>query len=812
MKARLQGRSLALWPVDWPVLLAVAVAIGTGVGVCATFLSALDAVYFQTPGGIVKPDQLHRLVARNVGKYGRGEGRQYYTEFFSIPDLIALKKDDSSVAQVGGYDALGRRGIGSEGDSVDVAAASADFFAILGVRAAQGRLFGPDEGRFGDPRRLAVVSPRLWHRLFGSESLSANRSVLLDSLSYTVVGILDSAFTGLDMDPIDVWLPLAASRSAGSVSPPWYSVRGMWDVQLIVRVAASDSLESVVQQLANSYRLGNAAEQWFDLRSDIITAPLQKARGPVGLTQQDRLNLSFSLRLAGGVLSVLVLALTSATSLMLLRSIRRAPELAVRAALGMSPGRLALSVTIEALALAGASAVLALAIVGVTGGSLRALLMADIRWTLPAINGRILAAAVVLSVGCCVLPAIMTLAVGTQHDLASVFKGPAGYAVSWTTGVRSAVLTAQVALALAMLVTAGVLLSGAWTAGTIRLGFDAERLIQVRVGGRGLAPSEVDGLRERLVGLRDVIGVAVAVKDLRPDLPGVTVWTHDGDTLSGPEAPAFNYVDPGFLRVIGARSAAGTASVPLMSGEPQAAISATLASRLFRGGAVGRCLYMSALSGCIRIVAVVADIRWGTSDESRSQLMLPLRQAPTGLSVHSVLVRTGGPIQRDALAQVSSRLREVIGRGESSIQIQSVRERLARQTRPLVVATKLFSVFALIAVSTAAAGIYAMITYDLTARRREIAVRLALGASPTAIATLIIRRGLRIAAIGTALGLTASVGLVHVLSSVLFRVSPLVPVVVVAATALVMTVAAASTLLPALRAAQVDPAVACRVG
>jgi putative ABC transport system permease protein len=675
---------------------------------------------------------------------------------------------------------------------------------MLGARPARGRFFAPDESRYGDPRAVVVLSYRFWKRRLASDPSALRHTITIDSASYSVIGIAQEGFGGVDLDAVDAWIPLAARRAGEGTA--WYTALGSSVVELLARLDTHTDIRELNQRLTMQFLRTNVGMPWIDGGASVFTAPLLQARGPLGFGEQDARNLSLAIRLAGVGLAILVMAAANVASVLLMRGLRRRREIAVRLALGVSKRRLLLQLLTELAIMAALACGAALLLTVWTGSSLRALLLSDVRWQAGAVDFRVVAVAAALAVSASLAAALAPAALVFRNHISLALRAGAPEGAWRGSTVSMALLVTQVALCMALLVCAGSFTQSLRRAMRVDRGFDVAHLISVSVSGLPMPDATVD---EAVARLNGVVGMtaAAAVYDFKPLGSGAPVWTMAGDTLHGARSPSCNFVDPAYLQVAGFTPVAGRGLThqDLATSEPVAVVTQSMARALWPNGAVGQCFYSTWPVGCRRVVGVVADIRWNVLDVTPFQYFAPRAQAPVGLQSHSILVRTRSAVTTADAARVSSAIRASFGPG-ARIWIQPLAVRLDPQLRPWRVAALLFSLFGFLALAAAAAGIYGLVSYDATCRSREFAVRIALGASARRIRWYVVSGGLRSAAVGLLAGLGVATLAGRALASLLFETSALDPAVIAVAAGTVTLSTTLASVLAAQRATGIDPA------
>ena len=704
----------------------------------------------------------------------------------------------------------GRAVVSSGAERVRGARAAANLLEVLRVRPALGRWFTADEERQTEP--VVVLGHAVWRRHFaGDRGVVGRATLLVDDRLLTVIGVL----------PPDVGYPAHAEF--------WYPNSDNLGVEVVARVRPGASLADVrreLRALAPGSELGRKYGNPIDFVVMTLHERLYGVNGPI-------------LRLLlGTVVLLLLLACTNVANLSLVRTLERRRELAVCVALGASRRLLASQVLAEngLLALAG-GATGALIALWATG------LLVRVRPAeLAGVGGAGVGVfGVFFAVGVSVLVAVAvsvapTLAV-TRGDLRSAIGQPgalgAGGAAAART--RAALVVAQLAIALLLLTASGLLIRSMARLTRIDTGFNRRGLVlaQLQVGGKRYETSAsrrslVDDLVARVRAVPGVQSVAVGP----PPLVGRRgpSFTDGYDNIysfrdsTAPGAPRriiwVKYVDPAYLETFGIRVRAGRGIAAADDvGAPAVALVNAAAERLLfsDGATLGRRLYgmpkatAEHTSGGrpITVVGVLPDVRQrDITIPAYAEIWLPLAQQEDPYRDVSVSARTHG--DPDVLARA---VRRIVATLDSELEPRRiatmdavVRETLAPQRYVLAA----LGAFAALALVLAALGLYAVMTYLTATRTREIGVRMALGARPAQILSMILREGLRLAALGASIGLPVAFASSRVMARFLYEVDPRDAQAFLAAPIVLALAALIAAYVPAWRATQVDPLTALR--
>jgi predicted permease len=677
------------------------------------------------------------------------------------------------------------------------------FFSTLGVAPQLGRLPQPEEYQAGGDA-VVVVSHGFWQRHFGGDPGALGRSLTLDGVPHTVVGVMPPSFT-FPAERMDVWLSLshigedAIPSRARQVR--WMSVVARLKPGMTVEAAHRD-MDAIARQLAAEYPDSNRQYGGATVLSlhEAVTGSVKVAL----------------LVLLGAVALLLLIACANVANLLLARATLRQRELAVRAALGASPARIAGQLLTESgvLAALGGALGLMLAVWGtraLAGVSLEQLpRLSEVR-----VDGAVLGFAVgaMLLTGL-LFGALPALRAGSRR-LAPVLKAGGGAVAAGGAGARSTLVVAEVALAVVLAAGAGLATrSLAWLL-AVDAGFEPRgaTVVSFHVPDTH-EESYARYLAQVLTQVRAVPGVEVAalVKKLPLQGPGesVPVGIPGRPVARAGDLPRVNlmHVSTDSFRAL---------RIPLLQGRahletdtedapPVLVANQAFARRFFPGeDAVGKTVLFG--NEPLTLVGVVGDVRQASLTEpAEPTLYIHVQQNPR-VSMNLVVRGHGAPLQlaaavRQAIWSVDAQ--QTITRITTLEQVMG-----EAVTRPRLLAG-LLGLFALLGLMLGAMGIYGVLAYTVSQRQRELGVRLALGARPQDVLRLVVRSGMALAGLGVALGVAGALGLGRLMTSVLYGVEPYDPLTFAGVALALMGVALAACLVPARRAMRVDPAVTLR--
>jgi putative ABC transport system permease protein len=682
---------------------------------------------------------------------------------------------------------------------------SADYFRVLGVSPSVGRDFDAADDRLHGPN-VVLLSDALWRRRFAGDRAIVGREIRLDDNLYTVIGVMPGEFDNVLAPSAELWALLQYDTSLPAQGREWgHHLRTAGRLRPGVGV---DQATREIQGLGRAL-LNELHPESYDPNTQFAVASLHEE-----LTRGVRETL---LAILGAVTLVLIIACVNVTNLLLARGVQRRGEFALRAALGAGRGRLVRQVLTESLLLAamGGVAGIAVAILGVRA------FVALTPPGLPRLGAiRVDAAVFAFGMGLTTLiglafgliPAVQAARNAPHHHLQSASQRTAG----GQRGARSFLVVAEVALALVLLVSSGLLLRSLQHLFAVPMGFDSTGLLTLQVQTVGHRFDQQDASRrffeQALEAVRRMPGVTEA--GLTSQLP----LSGDRDEYgahfeASPTQPAATYgvfryaVSPRYLetmrvalrrgRVLEERDAAGAPLVAL--------ISESLAKSRFPGGdPIGQRLTIGP-AGPYTIVGVVGDVKQMSLALSESDAVyIPASQWLFADKVMSLVVHARG--DPAALAAAIRQAVWSVDKDQPVVRVATMEELLAASAAERRFALILFEAFGLAALVLAAAGIYGVLSGSVAERTREIGVRSALGASRESILALVLRQGLSLTGLGVAIGLAGAAAASQAIRAMLFGVSRLDPVTYLGVIALLAGVSLIACLVPAWRAVRVDPA------
>jgi predicted permease len=778
--------------------------LALGIGATTVMFTVINGVLLK-PLSYPKPEQLVTLHGQTE-KYGEQWG-------FSYPDFLDCARDSRSLAMAAWNYGGGTLSAPGEAEYVDGRQISSELFSVFGIALERGRAFLPKEDRPGAPP-VAIISYGLWQRRYDGSQSAVGSPLVLDGKSYTVVGIVPAGFQ-LDGE-VDVFSPL------GQVTEVRMQNREARMLRVVARLrsgmragTAQAELTLIGRHLAEQYPQSNAGRR-------IVVHPLRQ-----DLVGDVRPTLWL---LLGAVSLVLLIACVNVASLLLARAVSRERELAMRVALGAGRGRLVRQCLTES------------AVLGLLGGALGVMLAAAgvrpfvVLWpgglpraTEVQLDWRVLLFALAASLTSGLLFGLAPALRAPARELEQTLRAGARTVAGSSRRVHSGFVMAEIALALVLLVAAGVLGRAVLRLSSLDPGFTIENVLVTHVG---LSPAVLQDPPQMRAAWKDILDRARRVPGVQSaalsDIIPMRVGQNALGYWTAPVPPPPNQmpialasgVTPDYLKVMG---------IPLRRGrfiddhdrigaEPVVVIDEVLARHAFGGSEpVGKRLWVQAL-GPAKVIGVAGHVRhWGLADDDQSkvrdQIYYPFAQVPDPLmrlfsSFMSLAVRTSIL----PLTVVEPLRRELRGAGgdQTLYDVRTMEQLASASLSRQRFLMMLFGTFAGLALLLACIGIYGVLAYVTSQRVSEIGLRMALGASDRDVMRLVLRQSLRMIFAGVGVGLATALAVVRLLERLIAGVRFTEPLTFAAMICVLMVAALIASFLPALRASRIDPIRALR--
>ena len=807
------------------VTAASVLTLALGIGANTAVFTVVSAVLLRTLP-VEKPEELVMFywlrlpdpMVESYSGYGRpGPNGAGVRTSFSFLTFERFRDQSSTLAQVIAIAPLRGASVSADGqtDAVTADLVSGNYFEGLGVRAARGRVLTDADDRT-EAEAVAVISHRYWQRRFDGDPAVLGRAIQVNRVPVIIVGVTPEGFDGIRItETTDITVPIAMAARVESGTTRSVS---MWWIQIVARLKPGARPE---QAMADVERLfdGSVRESWAARPSSSTKPGTSKPRlgimsGSQGTEAPRRDALPVLAAISGVAIAVLVIACVNVASLMLVRTIGRRQELALRVSLGASRGQVLRHVLAESVVLALAGAALGI-VFGFWGRNVLAWLPATSTAIVDAqIDWRAVAFAAGMGGLTALLCGLGPALRATRMDLILSMKAEP---LRRRGVVRRSMVVAQVALSLAMLVAAAAFLQTLYNFARVDVGFLTDNLLLAHVSSA--APSADPGrtyqlLDDVLTRVREIPGVRGATMSLVPPLAQAEVSVLVSAEPGQPGSDVYTQVvGPDFFQTMEIPLVRGRGlSASDRDGVPRVAVvNEAMARRVFGNiDPIGRDFQI--LDGAdrgvqVQVVGVVRNAAYARLQEvAPPTLYMPHRQLSPGPM--TLEIRTAGdpmtlvPAILQAIMQVDRSI--VVSRVKS--QAQQIQETIARP-RAFALVT---SVCSIVGLALACLGLYGIVSFDVTRRTREIGIRLALGARQSDVIRIMLRDVAMVVLIGVGLGAVLSIAATSAARGVLFGIAPGNPSATAMGVIVLTLVAGAAAYMPARRASNVEPMQALR--
>jgi len=706
-------------------------------------------------------------------------------------------------------------GRGPDATRLEAVAFGPAYFDVLGLTPRLGVLPG---ARRPVDENAVVISHALWQQRFGGVPDVIGKTLRLGQRTHTIVAVAPRGFAGVDDDPVDVWVPLAARMNLKQ--PDWRTSERYGLLSALARLrpgidrARAEAHATQVYNAVHKQQMMDGSRPSYRL----VLGELLAGQEPVRSQQT-------TILIAVGAVSTLVLLMACGNvgNLLILSGLRRSSELALKAAMGATRGRLLREVLVQALILALIAAAGALAMVLTAGGLVRGVLLPPLAATAAPIDARL----VLLTTGICAAAALaLGLVPAIRLSATRVMTpGPAARRQASSSRLIDTFVGLQVALSVPLLVGTGLFTVSLWKALNVDFGQKTDRVTSIHAdfADDGRPQEEHASHRRMQAHLQTLPGVtAVAMVQAAPAVGGYAapVWPESGPR-NNEGAPFVNAVDPSYFTVMRARLAAGrffTEAENRPTARRVAVVNEALAQRFWPGQpAVGRCIHVyegPAHFTCTEVVGVVARAPFFASitlapKDFQPVVLLPIERFGALSPRRALLVRTEAT-PRAALPRLRQEAQGAVPL-LPYVDAQPFDQAMDSEYRPLRLGLSIFFGLSALALVIAIAGLAVVTAHGVTRRTREMGIRLVLGANPGDLVRLMARRTIVAMAIGLAVGAVLAYAGVGVLQSVLFGVEPADLRIFAAAIAALFLIGSIAAYVPARRTGRIDPSAALRI-
>ena len=724
----------------------------------------------------------------------------------SPANYIDWKAQSSAFEQMAVYTDM-RFSLSTSNDPLSLIGApvSSDFFSVLRTNAIQGRTFTPDDEQPGKDQ-VAVIGHGLWQRAFGANPNIIGQTLTMNSRSFTVVGIMPAGFEF--PQEAQIWVPLAWDDKERQV-------RSIHDYLVIARLKQNVSQE---QAQAEMNTISSRLEQQYPEENSGWGARVIPLREDLVGDIRTALLVLFC-----AVGFVLLIACANVANLMLARGANRQKEIAVRIALGAGRARLIRQLLTESVLLAVIGGVLGL-LLAVWGSRMLVQLgslpnTGDIgidTWALGFTLAVSFAAGIIIGI----VPSLQFTRTNVSETLKQGSGRTGGSSIKQHT--RKALVISEVALSLVLLIGAGLMIRSFWKLQNVDPGFDSRNGLTASIVLNWIRYSEphqrlafLDRAIEQIRAVPGVVSVAASTKIPLTGGGSTQPFTVEGrpaGTIAEQPMAQTRYITPDYFKTIG---------IPLRQGRffsdqdrdnslPVIIISEAMARRFWPGeNPIGKRLTPSfhAETGAREIVGVVGDVKaTGLDVDSSAMMYMPYKQAP--MPFMSFVVRTAS--NPEGLIQPVSTAIYSIDKEQALTDVQTMEQVVTKSLSERRFNMTLLLIFAGVALVLAAVGVYGVMNYTVTLRRRELGIRMALGAGRMDVLRLVLGQGLMLTLIGIAAGLISAYALTRLMASLLYGVTATDYLTFASVSAVLIAVGVVASYVPARRATKVNPTIALR--
>ena len=806
--------------------IAVIMTLALGIGANAAMFGITDRLLFRAPNFLKNPDRSHRVyLGRTFDGKENAQGNIQYTRY---KDLERWTKSFEVTAA--GWSSEAAVGVGENAREMRVGGVSASFFSLFDMRPALGRFFTAAEDTTPMGAAVSVISFPFWQSRYGGRLDVIGQHLKIGKVSYTIIGVAPQGFIGpwSDRPPV-AWIPITAFASSEFTwnsrdLDNWYTKYNITWMEMYARRKPGVSVEAATADLTNAF-LRSYAHQ-VEIQPRTTPAAIAKPRALLASVKAERgPNANASSKVAawvsGVTMIVMLIAAANVANLLLARALRRRREVAVRLALGVSRARLLSQLLTESVLLALLGGMAGLLVAQWGGQVLRtqflpttgegASVLADTR-TL------VFAGAAVVFVGLVtgLAPALQS----GRGDLTTSLKSGAREGTYHRSRLRAALLVLQGALSVVLLVGAGLFVRSLNNVRALRMGYDIDPILWVSVEERDEKFSDIEkeALRKRLLeSAKTLPGVANAAR--ARTVPFWMEWDEEIhvagiDSVNKLGSFPIQVTTPEYFQTMGTRLVRGRGieATDTKNAPKIMVVSDAMGKVLWPGkDPIGQCVKIGENPDtlpCTTVVGVAENIRVhdAFNEDKMFYYYMPIDQrAPKD---GGLFVRMQGDAQ-DSMESIRRALQKLMP-GSSYVTVRPMSEIFDPTVRSWRLGATMFVAFGTLALVLAAIGLYSVIAYNVVQRTHELGVRVAFGAQVADVIRLILGEGLRVTLAGVVIGGAIALYAGKWVAPLLFNVKPADPVVYTFVVAVLIAAAALASLIPAMRAARVDPNVALR--
>jgi predicted permease len=809
------------------------VSLALGIGANAAIFSCFNQMLLESLN-VPRPAELVNLTApgpkpgsQSCGQAGDCDAVFSYAMFRDLQKVQAVFTGIAAHLAFGANMAFDGQTMAGQGLLV-----SGNYFQVLQVQPALGRLFDSNDDRLVGEAPVVVLSHGFWTAKFAADPSALNKTLKINGQTLTIVGVAAPKFDGttLGLKP-DVYVPVTLR---GQMNPGWrgWSDRTSYWAYLFARLRPGVSVDTARAALNAQYQaiLNDVEAPLQQNMSDVTMAkfrakPIGVEEGGMGQSSVRDGSKTPLYLLLGVTGFVLVIACANIANLLLARSAARAAEMAVRLSLGAGRSRLIRQLLTESLLLAAFGGIAGLFVAHWTLALIMGLLPAQVAQTMNfVVSPRAMAFAAVLTIGTGLLFGLFPALHSTRPDLVSTLKSQAGQpsGARKAARFRLALATTQIALSMLLLAASGFFVKSLLNVSRVDLGIKTDNMITFRV-----SPALNDYTPERsrvfFQQLEEQIAATPGVTATTVSTTPILSGSNNGNSVAvqgfeaGPDTDtnsSVNQIGPGYFSAMGVPLIAGRefTGADILPSQKVVIVNEAFVKKFNLGqDAVGKMIgtgrgYLSPLD--IRIVGVARNAKYSEVKRQIPPVFFrPYRQNAAIGSI-SFYVRTAADP-----AQMASAVTAVVKRLDPNLPVTQLKT-LSQQVRDNTfldhMMTTLSSLFAGLATLLAAVGLYGVLAYTVSQRTREIGLRMALGAAPSRVRSMVLRQVAWMTLVGGIIGLAGAVGVGYSAGSILFELKAWDPVVLTISAVLLTMVAIAAGFIPARRASLIDPMTALR--
>jgi predicted permease len=799
---------------------AVIVTLALGIGANATMFGVVDRLLLRPPAGVRAPDGVNRVYLTTAnGFQGLQLGsNQSYRRYMDLAQHVHTTSDIAAH-----YERERVFGTGEGARQERTSMVSASFWHLTGVRPVLGRFFNESEDQLPSGTPVTVLGFGYWQSQFGGRGDVIGRALRIGGTDYTIIGVTPPGFSGLSLQSVAAFVPLTAGAADmfAEFGPrvKWSEQYRVGWLQTVVRRKPGVSVEAATADMTNAFRQSLEIQRQVEpagllamnqMNPQATLGSVLESRGP---RRSQSATVSLWLMAVSGL--VLLMACANVANLLIARALRRQREIAIRQAMGVSRGRLLAQLLTESTLLALLGGVAGVLVAHWGGALLRSVLLPNLDWSSGVFDHRVLLFAGIVALGAGLVTGLAPIRQLASTDVASALRTGGRGASLRRSRLRKTLLVVQGAVSVILLVGAGLFVRSFRNVRSLDLGFQPAKVLTIGVTARGTPLDSVqkeqlaDAMRERALTLP---GVEQASRGLT--IPFSSEWTQP-IVVPGLDTSRLRdlfYIAPvsaDYLATMGTRLLSGRTitDADRAGSEPVVVMSQSAAHRIWPGAnPIGRCIKLGQEAPCMTVVGTAQDIHSSFDDEPSLQMYVPITQQPQ--PEIRLVIRTRGDAAKST-ELVRRSLQELMP-GAAYVSADPLEDFVASEFRSWRLGATMFTIFGLLALLVAAVGLYSVVAYDVSQRTQELGVRVALGDSAGKLNRLVIADGVRVVALGLALGGIVALALANRVTPLLYHITGKDPITYAFVVFVLLAVALMASLVPALRASRVDPNIALR--